>query len=152
MSENPAATPAAGTPASSLQKYIDKALAVLQRYGILPKEASLETLREKGQLRYTNWGMIGHGQSQASTIEPDQVHNPLRWHTEDKIPYDTLVRRAQFYIDHEWFLEAGEELPTHKEPVDHGGAGRRFMMTSGHNRCALPKWLQMKRSGALLRR
>jgi nitrate reductase alpha subunit len=78
--------------------------------------------------------MIGHGQSQASTIEPDQVHNPLRWHTEDKIPYDTLVRRAQFYIDHEWFLEAEEELPTHKEPVNHGGAGRRFMMTSGHNR------------------
>ncbi|NIV48417.1 MAG: hypothetical protein GWN46_17255, partial [Gammaproteobacteria bacterium] len=63
-----------------------------------------------------NWGMVGHGQSQASTIKPDEVHNPLRWHTEDKIPYDTLVRRAQFYIDHEWFLEAGEELPTHKEP------------------------------------
>jgi DMSO reductase family type II enzyme molybdopterin subunit len=116
------------------EKYWDEVLRDNAVYGILPKEASLETLREKGQLRYTNWGMIGHGQSQASTIEPDQVHNPLRWHTEDKIPYDTLVRRAQFYIDHEWFLEAGEELPTHKEPVNHGGAERRFMMTSGHNR------------------
>ena len=60
--------------------------------------------------------MVRHGTSQASTIRPDEVHNPLRWHTEDKIPYDTLVRRAQYYIDHEWFLEAGEELPTHKEP------------------------------------
>jgi anaerobic selenocysteine-containing dehydrogenase len=47
------------------------------------------------------------------------------------------VRRAQFYIDHEWFLEAGEELPTHKEPPTHGGAGRRFEMTSGHNRWSI---------------
>ena len=45
------------------------------------------------------------------------------------------MRRAQYYIDHEWFLEAGEELPTHKEPPPgHGGRSRRFEMTSGHNR------------------
>ena len=106
-------------------------------YGILPKGTTLETLREKGQVRFTNWGMVGHGISQASTIRPDEVHNPLRWHTEDKIPYDTLVRRAQYYIDHEWFLEAGEELPTHKEPPNAGGASRRFQMTSGHNRWSI---------------
>ena len=106
-------------------------------YGILPKGTTLETLREKGQVRFTNWGMVGHGMSQASTIRPDEVHNPLRWHTEDKVPYDTLVRRAQYYIDHEWFLEAGEELPTHKEPPNAGGAGRRFQMTSGHNRWSI---------------
>src|SRR4030067_1164307 len=51
--------------------------------------------------------------------------------------YDTLVRRAQFYIDHEWFLEAGEALPTHKEPPPHGGRNRRFQMTSGHNRWSI---------------
>jgi DMSO reductase family type II enzyme molybdopterin subunit len=107
-------------------------------YGVFPKGTSLQTLREKGQVRYTGWGMVGHGQSQASTIRPDEVHNPLRWHTEDKVPYDTLVRRAQYYIDHEWFLEAGEELPTHKEPPPgHGGANRRFLMTSGHNRWSI---------------
>jgi len=106
-------------------------------YGILPKGTTLETLREKGQVRFTNWGMVGHGISQASTIRPDEVHNPLRWHTEDKVPYDTLVRRAQYYIDHEWFLEAGEELPTHKETPNAGGAKRRFQMTSGHNRWSI---------------
>jgi DMSO reductase family type II enzyme molybdopterin subunit len=106
-------------------------------YGILPKGTTLETMREKGQVRFTGWGMGGHGVSQASTLRPDEVHNPLRWHTEDKVPYDTLVRRAQFYIDHEWFLEAGEELPTHKEPPSHGGARRRFEMTSGHNRWSI---------------
>jgi anaerobic selenocysteine-containing dehydrogenase len=87
-------------------------------YGVLPEGSDLKKLREKGAVRYTGWGMVGHGQSQASTIRPDEVHNPLRWHTEDKVPYDTLVRRAQYYIDHEWFLEAGEELPTHKLPDD----------------------------------
>ncbi|MCK6556049.1 molybdopterin-dependent oxidoreductase [Candidatus Binatia bacterium] len=106
-------------------------------YGVLPKDASLAKLREKGQLRFVGWGLVGHGISQASTIRPDEVHTPLRWHTEDKTPYDTLVRRAQFYIDHEWFLEAGEELPVHKEPPPQGGRGRRFQMTSGHNRWSI---------------
>jgi len=106
-------------------------------YGVLPAGTTLETLREKGSVRYVGWGVVGHGQSQASTIRPDEVHNPLRWHTEDKVPYDTLVRRAQYYIDHEWFLEAGEELPTHKEPPNAGGANRRFQMTSGHNRWSI---------------
>ena len=106
-------------------------------YGVLPQGTTLQTLRDKGQVRFTGWGMVGHGISQASTLRPDEVHTPLRWHVEDKVPYDTLVRRAQYYIDHEWFLEADEELPTHKEPPNHGGAGRRFMMTSGHNRWSI---------------
>ena len=106
-------------------------------YGVLPKGTTLETLREKGSVRFEGWGMVGHGVSQGSTIKPDEVHTPLRWHTEDKVPYDTLVRRAQFYIDHEWFLEAGEELATHKEPPPQGGKNRRFEMTSGHNRWSI---------------
>jgi DMSO reductase family type II enzyme molybdopterin subunit len=106
-------------------------------YGVLPKGTTLDTLREKGAVRFVSWGQVGHGISQASTIRPDEVHTPLRWHTEDKVPYDTLVRRAQFYIDHDWFLEAGEELPTHKEPPPSGGRERRFLMTSGHNRWSI---------------
>ena len=106
-------------------------------YGVLPKGTTLETLREKGVIRYVGWGLVGHGQSQASTLRSDETHNALRWHTEDKVPYDTLVRRAQYYIDHEWFLEADEELPTHKEPPNAGGGGRRFQMTSGHNRWSI---------------
>ena len=65
-----------------------------------------QTLREKGTMRSTGWGIAGFGIAQASTIEPDKTHNPFRWHTEDKVPYPTLTRRAQFYIDHDWFLEA----------------------------------------------
>ncbi len=119
------------------EKRFDEIVRDSAVYGLLPKGSTLDTLREKGSVRYTGWGMVGHGQSQASTIRPDEVHNPLRWHTEEKVPYDTLVRRAQYYIDHEWFLEAGEELPTHKETPNAGGAGRRFQMTSGHNRWSI---------------
>ncbi len=119
------------------ERRIDEAIRDNAVYGVLPKGTTLETLREKGQVRFSNWGMVGHGISQASTLKPDEVHNPFRWHTEDKVPYDTLVRRAQFYIDHEWFLESGEELPTHKEPPNHGGANRSFQLTSGHNRWSI---------------
>ena len=120
------------------EKRYDEVIRDNAVYGILPKGTNLETMREKGAVRFVNWGSAGHGVSQASTLQPDEVHNPLRWHTEDKIPYDTLVRRAQYYIDHEWFLEAGEELPTHKEPPPgHGGRNRRFEMTSGHNRWSI---------------
>jgi DMSO reductase family type II enzyme molybdopterin subunit len=119
------------------EKNYDEAIRDTAIYGILPNGTTLETLRDKGFVRWTGWGLVGHGQAQASTIQPDEVHNPLRWHTEDKLPYATLTRRAQFYIDHEWFLEAGEELPMHKEPPMHGGSKRPFLMTSGHNRWSI---------------
>jgi len=106
-------------------------------YGVLPQGTTLASLRAKGAVRFSGWGIVGHGISQASTLRADEVHNPLRWHTEDKVPYDTLVRRAQFYIDHDWFLEAGEALPVHKESPGHGGPRRRFQMTSGHNRWSI---------------
>jgi DMSO reductase family type II enzyme molybdopterin subunit len=119
------------------QKHFEESVRDNAVYGVLPKGTTLETLREKGHVRFANWGMVGHGVAQGSTLKPDEVHNPLRWHTEDKVPYDTLVRRAQFYIDHEWFLEAGEGFPTHKEPPPQGGRNRRFLMTSGHNRWSI---------------
>ncbi len=105
-------------------------------YGVLPEGTTLATLRQKGAVRWTAWGVMGHGLAQASTIKPNETHNPFRWHTEDKVPYPTLTRRAQYYIDHEWFLEAGEELPVHKETPPQGGKGE-FLLTSGHNRWSI---------------
>ena len=96
-------------------------------YGILPKGTTLETLREKGFVRCTK---LGHRAATASRrprpSQPDEIHNPLRWHTEDKMPYDTLVRRAQFYIDHEWFLEAGGGAADAQGAAVAGRPERRF--------------------------
>ncbi len=36
---------------------------------------------------------------------------------EKKQPYPTLTGRQQFYMDHDWFLEEGEELPVYRPPV-----------------------------------
>jgi DMSO reductase family type II enzyme molybdopterin subunit len=116
------------------EAFWDEAIRDNAAYGLLPEGTTLETAREKGAVRRTGWGFIGMGLAQASTIEPDKTHNPFRWHTEEKQPYPTLTRRAQFYIDHEWFMEAGEELPAHKENPNHGG-DRQFRLTSGH-----PRW------------
>ncbi len=74
--------------------------------------------------------------AQASDLRPDETHSPYRWQTEKKQPFPTLTRRAQFYIDHEWFLEAGEELPVYKEAPRHGG-DYPLGMTSGHPRASI---------------
>jgi nitrate reductase alpha subunit len=104
--------------------------------GNLPEGTTLDTLREKGYMRFLNWGMGPMSQSQAADIKTDETHTAFTYHTEKKIPYPTLTRRAQFYIDHEWFLEAGEELPCHKDNPPQGG-DYPFEMTSGHNRWSI---------------
>jgi len=104
--------------------------------GNLPEGTSLSTLRERGHIRFTGWGKGPTGYSQSSDIRPDETHNPFRYHTEDKIPYPTLTRRAQFYVDHRWFLEADEHLPRHKEDPPQGG-DHPFILTSGHNRWSI---------------
>ncbi|MDO8616287.1 MAG: molybdopterin-dependent oxidoreductase [Dehalococcoidia bacterium] len=102
--------------------------------GTLPEGTTLETLRRKGYIRFQDWGLQPMAVNQASDLKPNEVHTPLRHHTERKLPYPTLTRRAQLYIDHEWFLEAGEELPMHKDAPKMGG-DYPLMLTSGH-----PRW------------
>ncbi|MDO8613127.1 MAG: molybdopterin-dependent oxidoreductase [Dehalococcoidia bacterium] len=104
--------------------------------GNLPPDTSLDTLREKGYVRIQNWGIGAMAYSQAADIKPNETHTAFRWHVDDKLPYPTLTRRAQFYLDHEWFLEAGEELPCHKDNPPQGG-DYPFEMTSGHNRWSI---------------
>ncbi len=117
------------TPAKLADEWIKDTVT----FGNLPAGTDLETMREKGIVRFTNWGAVPFAIAQASDLEPDSTHNPFRWHTEKKMPYPTLTRRAQFYIDHEWFLEAGEQLPVHKENPRQGG-DHPLTMTSGHSR------------------
>ena len=84
----------------------------------------LETLREKSWARFTGWGRSPMALAQASDLHPDETHSPFRSQVEKKEPFPTLTRCAQFCIDHDWFLEAGEELPMHKEaPAQGGGYG-----------------------------
>jgi DMSO reductase family type II enzyme molybdopterin subunit len=113
---------------------IDEAIRDSAVMGNIPKGTTLATLRETGWVRFTGWGRSSMALAQASDLKPDETHSPFRWQTEKKEPFPTLTRRAQFYIDHEWFLEAGEELPLHKDAPRQGG-DYPLEVTSGH-----PRW------------
>jgi DMSO reductase family type II enzyme molybdopterin subunit len=104
--------------------------------GTIPKGTDLATMRKKGYVRFIDWGISPYGVNMASDLPADETLNNCRWHTEKKLPYPTLTRRAQLYIDHPWWLEADEALPTHKENPRMGG-DHPFVMTSGHNRWSI---------------
>jgi nitrate reductase alpha subunit len=59
--------------------------------------------------------------------------NQFGWFHKHKDPWPTLTGRQQFYIDHPWYMEVGEELAVHKEPVAAGGP-YPLRLTGGHNR------------------
>jgi anaerobic selenocysteine-containing dehydrogenase len=74
----------------------------------------------------------------------------------EKVPHPTLTRRIQFYMDHSWFLEAGEELPIHRPHPPLGG-DYPFHQTGGHGRESVhsiwvsnPLLLQLTRGGPSL--
>lgn len=104
--------------------------------GTIPEGTSLATMREKGSVRFIGWGLMPMALAQASPFEKDKTHSPFRNHVEDGQPFPTYSRRAQFYIDHPWWLEAGEELPVHK-PNPLAGGDYPCRMTSGHNRWSI---------------
>ncbi|MBQ62909.1 MAG: hypothetical protein CMQ19_12655 [Gammaproteobacteria bacterium] len=104
--------------------------------GTLPEGTTLDSLRETGFVRFTDWGKMPGALHQASPFETDKVHTPFRHHVERGDPFPTYSRRAQFYIDHEWFLEANEQLPIHK-PNPAMGGDYPMGLTSGHNRWSI---------------
>jgi len=72
----------------------------------------------------------------SSDYDPNDTHWPHRWFVEGKMPWPTLTGRQQFYIDHEWYLEAGESLPVHKDPP---GARSKYPLhiNGGHTRWSI---------------
>ena len=89
-------------------------------------KVTFDGLQEKGFIRVDD--------SQDVQFGPDsnfsyQMLSSVR----GKKPYSTLTGRQQFYIDHEWYLEVGEQLAVHKEPVAAGGS-YPLRLTGGHNR------------------
>ena len=118
----------------SSEKVLDEMVRDSVVMGNLPEGTTLDTFKEKGYVRFKDWGVSPMAIGQASDIKDDETHAPFRWHVEKKVVFPTLTRRAQFYIDHDWFLEAGEEFPVHKETPAQGG-DYPFHLTSGH-----PRW------------
>jgi DMSO reductase family type II enzyme molybdopterin subunit len=73
-------------------------------------EKSFDELARKGIVRNNDTDGVIYGE-----------HSPygsvmLRaW--EKKTPYPTLTGRQQYYLDHDWFMEEGEQVPVYKAPI-----------------------------------
>jgi DMSO reductase family type II enzyme molybdopterin subunit len=86
-----------------------------------------------------------------SDYEPGETVYSGQWFTQKKEPWPTLTGRMQFYLDHDWFLAAGEHLPIHKEMPKAGG-DYPLRLTGGHQRWSIhstysmePHMLQLQR-------
>ena len=124
--------------------------------GLFAKGSTYETLKQEGQLPFAGFGKGQSHHSAATHVDPHKPYTSLRWHVEEGLPYPTYARRAQFYIDHEWYLEAGEALPTFKETPPIGGM-HPFRLVSGHLRgsihsmhIAVPEFLRLHRGQPVL--
>lgn len=71
-----------------------------------------------------------------SDIKPGEALYPFDWFVNGKEPWPTLSGRQQFYIDHDWYLEMGEEMPVHKDPPMVGG-DYPLRLTGGHTRWSI---------------
>jgi len=115
------------------EQVLDEVLRDSAMSGNLPEGTSVSSLRETGWVRPEKLPRIVAGVT-GSDIDPDGPFIAYRDHVESLMPFPTLTGRAQFYVDHPWFLEADEQLPCHKEPPPAGG-NYPLQLTGGH-----PRW------------
>ena len=115
----------------------DKAAKTIIESATSLNDVTFEKFKKDGFVKATGFGLNPmSSDGQASDIRPGETIYPHSWHTEDKEPWVTRSGRMQFYIDHDWFLEAQEQLPTHKVPPKAGG-DYPIRLTGGHNRWSI---------------
>ena len=100
------------------------------------EEIGWEEFKERGIAAYSGLGTAIRSLGNACDMEVGEPIVPLAWHTEKKELYPTLTRRIQFYIDHDWYLELEEHLPTHKDCPKAGG-DYPLQVTGGHTRWSM---------------
>jgi len=114
------------------EAFLDEILSLTTNLGGI----GWKELSQKGFARYTGLGSGFLNIGNATDIEPDQTITANTWHTEKKQPWPTLTRRIQFYIDHDFYMELGEELPIHKSPPAIGG-NYPLQLVGGHTRWSI---------------
>jgi DMSO reductase family type II enzyme molybdopterin subunit len=95
---------------------------------------TVEQLKKTGIAKYTSTG---------DNVGPTALYNPdwngegvlttMTQFTEHKDHWPTYSGRLTTYIDHPWFIEARESMPTHKESPKAGG-DHPFQLVSCHSR------------------
>ncbi|MEF8852739.1 MAG: molybdopterin-dependent oxidoreductase [Haloarculaceae archaeon] len=80
---------------------------------------------------------LATGDHWTSPIEDGEAYAPWKRYVRDKEPWPTFTGRQQYYIDHDWYLELGEELPTHKEAPTNTGGSYPLSYSTPHSRWAI---------------
>ena len=114
----------------------EKALEFVLSYSSPTKQVSLGDLRHAGAVRFRSTGAPGGAAGFFSDYSEHEPLVPHRWFVEKKQRWPTLTGRQQFYIDHPWFLECGEALPTYKPPPAAGG-DYPLVLSGGHTRWSI---------------
>lgn len=112
---------------------LEEMIKVGAAFGIFPEGATVDSMKEVGMVPLTSFGQGLYKDLVANEYDPKKPFYSLRWHVDDKVVYPTHTRRAQFLIDHDWFIEAGEQLPVFK-PAPMIGGDHPFTITGGHPR------------------
>jgi DMSO reductase family type II enzyme molybdopterin subunit len=118
-----------GTFTSADHEKVEAIVAASKHVGI----TSWEDFKKTGFQRFASLGSHPANLGNAGDLREGETFVPQTWRTQKKVPWPTLTLRIQFYIDHPWYLELGEELPVHKDPPMSGG-NFPLTMTGGHNR------------------
>ena len=94
-------------------------------------------LKQTGIAKYQSVGSMGIQENLFnSEWKGEGVLRALTDMSEGKWRWPTLTGRQQCYVDHPWFIEAGESLPTHKESPKAGG-DHAFQFVSCHARWSI---------------
>jgi DMSO reductase family type II enzyme molybdopterin subunit len=98
---------------------------------------TVEALKRTGIAKYASVGGQGIQENLFnSDWKGEGVLRALTDMVEHGWSWPTLTGRQQCYIDHPWFLEAGEALPTHK-PSPKAGGDHPFQFVSCHSRWSI---------------
>ncbi|MFH8342713.1 nitrate reductase subunit alpha [Streptomyces sp. AM6-12] len=63
----------------------------------------------------------------------DRRYSPFTINTEHLKPWHTLTGRQHFYLDHEWIIEFGEQLPVYRPPLDLSALGEQTGTGAGRS-------------------
>lgn len=115
-----------------VREFIDVDVAL----GIYPPDYDYDKFAKDGTARITGLGIGVQASGPGNDVSRDRPLFSFGWHVDKKYVYPTQTRRAQFYMDHDWFIEAGEAFPVHKDTPPVGG-NHPFRIISGHPRISV---------------
>ncbi len=131
-------------------------LSVLKEHGLaralaepFEDDITLARLREHGALPIRSTGKYSPANSMGTEKMPGRTITPHQRFIRDHKRYPTATGRMQFYIDHPWFLEAGEAHPIYKPSPGLATHRQPFHFTGGHTRWSIHS--QWRESPTMLR-